>query len=95
MSSLGDLHRRLARLGATAAQPGTGIAPHLLAELKRAWKAHWPEQTESDWPRHLRTIDRIMHMNSEQRAALIAELGAKLTPHMRAVTFTMDGKATP
>ena len=80
-SSLGDLHRRLARLGATAAQPGTGIPPHLLAGLKEEWRARWPQLTESDWPRHLRTIDRIMHMNSEQRAALIAGLGDKLNSH--------------
>jgi hypothetical protein len=53
----------------------------LLADLKRHWKAHWPQQTEADWPRHLRTIDRIMHMNSEQRAALLAELGDKLNSH--------------
>jgi len=42
-----------------------------------------------------RVGDRVLGMNSEERAAMLAELDAKLTPHMRAVTFTMDGKATP
>jgi len=89
---LRTLRQRLARLAGTVATPETGIAPHLLADLKRHWKSQWPEQTEADWPRHLRTIDRIMRMNSEERAVMLAELGAKLTPHMRAVTF-VDGKA--
>jgi hypothetical protein len=79
--NLSGLRTRLAHLAGATAPPETGIAPHLLADLKRHWKAHWPQQTEADWPRHLRTIDRIMHMNSEQRAALLAELGAKLNPH--------------
>ena len=79
--SLFDLRRRLSHLADSAAPPEIRVAPHLLADLKRHWKSQWPQQTEADWPRHLRTIDRIMHMNSEQRAALLAELGAKLNPH--------------
>jgi hypothetical protein len=53
----------------------------LLAELKRAWKAHWPEQTESDWPRHLGVIDKVLHMNSEAREQMLAELDDKLNSH--------------
>jgi len=79
--SLFDLRQRLARLGVTVTLPETRIAPDLLAGWKATCKAHWPQETEADWPRHLRTIDRIMSMNSEERAALIAELGAKLNSH--------------
>ena len=77
--SLQSLRARLVHLAGTAAPPETGIPPHLLADLKRYWRAHWPQQTESDWPRHLRVIDKVLHMNSEQRAAMLAELGAKRT----------------
>jgi hypothetical protein len=57
------------------------LPPHLLAELRSAWKIRWPEQIESDWRRHLATIDRIMHMNSEDRAVMLAELDSKLNHH--------------
>jgi hypothetical protein len=53
----------------------------LLAELKQAWKARWPQQTEADWPRHLAVIDKVLGMNSEQRAAVLAELDAKMNSH--------------
>jgi hypothetical protein len=79
--NLSGLRTRLAHLAGATAPPETGIAPSLLADLKRHWKAHWPQQTEADWPRHRRVIVRVLGMNSEQRATMLAELGAKLNPH--------------
>ncbi len=77
--SLQSLRARLVHLAGTVAPPETGIPPHLLAGLKRHWKSQWPQQTEADWPCRLRVIDKVLHMNSEQRAALITELGTKRT----------------
>jgi hypothetical protein len=79
--SLFDLRRRLDHLAGATATPETGIPPALLAGLKRHWKSQWPQQTETDWPRHLRVIDKVLHMNSEQRAAMLAELDDKLNSH--------------
>jgi hypothetical protein len=66
--------------------PETRLPPHLLAELKAVWKARWPQQGEADWPRHLRVINKVMRMNSEQRAAMLAELDAKITAHNGGIT---------
>ena len=77
--NLSGLRRRLSHLADSAAPPEIRVAPHLLADLKRHWRAQWPEQTELDWPRHLGVINKVLAMNSEQRAALITELGTKRT----------------
>ena len=74
------LRNRLAHLAGTAAPPEIGIAPHLLAGLKAAWRSRWPEKTEADWHRRtLDVIDKVMAMNSEERARMLAELDAKIT----------------
>jgi len=86
--NLTGLRNRLAHLAGTVAPPETRIAPHLLAELKAVWKARWPEKTEADWCRRtLGVIDKVMAMNSEERAILLARLDAKITqPNERTTT---------
>ena len=80
--SLQSLRARLVHLAGTVAPPETRLPPHLLADLKREWKRRWPQQTEAlDWPRHLGVINKVLAMNSEQRATMLAELGDKLNSH--------------
>jgi hypothetical protein len=78
--NLGDLRRRLAHLAGAVAPPENRIAPDLLAGFKVVWQARWPEKTETDWRRRtLGVIDKVMAMNSEERATLLAKLDAKIT----------------
>ncbi len=76
---LRGLRQRLARIGVAAAPPEIRLPPHLLASAKAAALRRWPLMSESDWRRHLRTIDRVLHMNSEERATLLSDLDARAT----------------
>ena len=75
--NLPSLRQRLARLAGLSAPPEIRLPPHMLASAKAAALRRWPLMSESDWRRHLRTIDRVLHMNSEERAALLSDLDAR------------------